>query len=143
VAGAYIISSSTHLPVGRRFKNQRHPPTSTSRTHEPRLQAREREVGSARRDQLLQIELLPTDAASHGPRALAIAVGAPHVHPPAEASRHPECFDFHENKGGTIGLTRQASWRSGPLRVTVSEHASQSATKIKHNICASSGYTMA
>jgi hypothetical protein len=67
---------------------------SHSRTQEARFQARKREVRSARANQGVEIELLPADASPHRPRALAMAVGASHVHPPAEASRHPERLNF-------------------------------------------------
>jgi hypothetical protein len=36
--------------------------------------------------------------------ALAIAVGAAHVHLPAKAPSHPKRLDFHENKRGTDAL---------------------------------------
>jgi hypothetical protein len=48
--------------------------------------------------------------------ALAITVGASHVHLPAEASRHPWRFDFHENKSGTkLGIVKLRARR--PRRV--------------------------
>ena len=46
-------------------------------------------------NQRVEIELPPIDASPDGLRALAMAVGAPHVHLPAEASRHSQCLDFH------------------------------------------------
>jgi hypothetical protein len=44
------------------------------------------------------LELTPIDAPAHGSRLLAIAVGALHVHLPAQASRHPKRFDFVRTK---------------------------------------------
>ena len=38
----------------------------------------------------LSIELLAINAAPHGPRVLAIPIGAPHVHLPTKAARHRE-----------------------------------------------------
>ena len=82
--------------------------TSTSRTHEARLQARKRKVRAARTNQRLEIELLAIDASPDGFRALAIAVGAPHVHPPAKASRLVQRLDFHKNESGTYDRSGQA-----------------------------------
>jgi hypothetical protein len=59
-------------------------------------------VPSARADQRFEIELPAVNAPPRGPGALAIAVGAAHVHLPAKAPRHPERIDFHENKSGTM-----------------------------------------
>ena len=39
----------------------------------------------------------------HGFRALSIAIGASHINLPAEATRHAQCLDFHENESGTFG----------------------------------------
>ena len=96
------------LPVGRRLKHDCHGATSASRTHEARLQPRQREVRSARANQRVEIKLLAIDASPDGLRALAIAVGAPHVHPPAEASRNAQRLDLHENESGTMGGFGQA-----------------------------------
>ena len=82
-----IHTSGTRSPVGRRFEHDGYAATAASRTHEARLQAREREVRASRANQGVEVELLAIGASPHGLRALAIAVGAPHVHPPAEASR--------------------------------------------------------
>ena len=46
-----------------------------------------RSAWASRANQRVEVELLAIDASPHGLRALAIAIGAPHVHPPAEASR--------------------------------------------------------
>jgi hypothetical protein len=49
-----------------------------------------------------------------------MAIGAPHVNSPAEASRHAQCLDFdHENESGTYvgsGQDRSAAFRILPER---------------------------
>ena len=73
------------------------------------LKAREREVRASRANQSVEVELLAIGASPDGLRALAVAaIGAPHVHLPAEASRRAQCFHFHENKDGTRKGFRQA-----------------------------------
>jgi hypothetical protein len=58
--------------------------------------------GPPRANQSVEVELLPIDASSNRLRAFPITIGAAHVHPPAEASRHSQCLDFHENESGTM-----------------------------------------
>lgn len=96
------------LTVARRLEHDRYAVTSASRTHEPRLQAREGEVRSSRANQSVEVELLPIDASPDRLRALAITIGAPHVHLPTKASRDTQCLDFHENEIGTDAASRQA-----------------------------------
>ena len=95
-------SSATYLSIARRFEHVGYAATSTSRAHQPRLQPRQREVRSPRANQRVEIELLAIDASPHRLRALAVAIGAPHVHLPAEASRNSQYLDFHENESGTL-----------------------------------------
>ena len=101
-------SPAIDLPIGRRFEHDGYAATAAGWTHEARLQTRQREVRSARANQSVEVKLLPIDASPHGPRALAIALGAPHVHPPAEASRYAQGLDFHENESGTKAGAGQA-----------------------------------
>jgi hypothetical protein len=64
------------------------------------------------------LELTPIDAPAHGPRFLPISIGAPRVHLPAKAARHPERLDFHENKNGTtVGVVNPLADYSQPLAV--------------------------
>ena len=56
-------------------------------------------------------ELLAINASPHGSRALAIAIGAAHVHLPARASRHAQCLDFFKNESGTSAASCQALQR--------------------------------
>ena len=100
--GSGTLCGKGTISVGRRFEDDRDIATSASRTHQPRLEARKREVRASSAIQRVEVELLSIDASSDGFRALTIAIGAPHVHIPTEASRHPQGLDFHENKNGTF-----------------------------------------
>jgi hypothetical protein len=60
---------------------------TASRTHETRFEARQREVGTARANQSIDVELLSVNAFPDPLHPVARAVRAPHVHFPAEASR--------------------------------------------------------
>jgi hypothetical protein len=104
-----LPSSDAHLSVARRLKHDRDAATSASRTHQSRFQPRQWEVRPARANQWVEVELLPIDALPNGFRALAIAIGAPHVHLPADASRYAQGLHFHENESGTSGGSSQVS----------------------------------
>jgi hypothetical protein len=51
-----------------------------------------------------------------------IAVGAAHVHLPAQASRYAQCLDFHENKRGTFGRLRQANLAATRYAVILNDY---------------------
>jgi hypothetical protein len=99
-----------------RLEYDRDAPAPASRTHKPRFQTRKGQAWPARGDQRVNVELLSVDTFPYATHALALALGASHMHPPAEASRHSDRLDFHENKIGTDGRRvkpcARVAWRS-------------------------------
>ena len=75
------------MAVARRFENNGYSAAAASGTHESRFEARQREVGTARANESIDVELLSVNAFPDPLHAVARAVGAPHVYLPAEASR--------------------------------------------------------
>ena len=75
-----------HVPFYGRFKHNAYPATPASRAHEAGLKARQREARPARAHQRIEVELPPINALPDALHAVARAIGAAHVHPPAEAS---------------------------------------------------------
>ena len=82
-----FLSHTTDVAVARGFENNGHSAATASRTHEPRFEARQREVGTARANQSIDVELLSVDAFPDPLHPVAWTMGAPHVHLPADASR--------------------------------------------------------
>jgi hypothetical protein len=80
-------SPAVNLSVARRLKHNGNSATAASRTHEARFETGQREVRAARAHEGVDVELLSVDAFPDPLHPVARAVGAPHVHLPAEASR--------------------------------------------------------
>ena len=78
---------AANLSIARRFEHNGYPATSASRAHEARFEAGQREVRAARAHEGVDVELLSVDAFPDPLHTVARAMGAPHVHLPAEASR--------------------------------------------------------
>jgi hypothetical protein len=112
-----VARGTTRLGLGlERVQERRPPPAGSSHSRSGRRRRMRvwsaRMLGSLRRDcaeqrtlpiaehraargnQRVEIELLAIDASPDGLCALTIAIGAPHVHLPAEASRRAQRFDM-------------------------------------------------